>query len=676
MVFRLRYFSLIFSLLLIFLFPSCDCADDLTGKLTGPCEEDSDCATGVQCVDGFCQGDSSNGGEFDDVGDDILDVEDNGGANSGENGIDNGGEVDDCPDRPTCEDIGAECGSHPDGCGGTIQCGGCGEFDYCGSGEDSGRCMQCVPKTCADYNANCGILPDGCGGTIECGGCTAPEICGGSGMPNVCGAENTGPCQGELCEHQRFCLDNKATTLTGVVYAPNGEFILPNATVYVPGVPLEHLPPIDTGAICQRCEDEDLGAPIAGAITDANGRFEIRHVPSGVPFPLVIKIGKWRRVVMIDPVTECETTALPKALTSLAGSMSPDRPHDNIPKTAVVTGRVDAMECVLRKLGVVDTEFTRHTQDGAIHMYRSNGATPDQELANACSGVCSSEGCTDHNQSCGGSTLLLQHLAHHLYSDQARLNSYDMVIYDCDGQGYREHYRTPYIDNMKDYLDSGGRLYVSHFAHDWMRATPEFSGVYDASAAFGMFDTPVSAPAENQCGRVAYSRNHVTTGPGNNGRAFPGYCATTGLTNNERELAKMLFDLGACISDTGEPPPPVCEPQTCESAGAECGQISEGCGGPPIDCGSCAEGLECGAQGQPNICGEPCTVLSCEDHGAECGQVFDGCGEMLNCGECEGEFLCEERICVPPPCRPAGEECESSGQCCSRICGGGICVVN
>jgi len=36
----------------------------------------------------------------------------------------------------------------------------------------------------------------------------------------------------------------------------------------------------------------------------------------------------------------------------------------------------------------------------------------------------------------------------------------------------------------------------------------------------------------------------------------------------------------------------VCEPTTCEAAGAECGEIDDGCGG-TLDCGGCSDGVAC-----------------------------------------------------------------------------------
>src|SRR3989442_15100673 len=37
----------------------------------------------------------------------------------------------------------------------------------------------CTPTTCAAQGKNCGTIPNGCGGTLTCGACTAPQTCGG-----------------------------------------------------------------------------------------------------------------------------------------------------------------------------------------------------------------------------------------------------------------------------------------------------------------------------------------------------------------------------------------------------------------------------------------------------------------------------------------------------------------
>jgi hypothetical protein len=89
---------------------------------------------------------------------------------------------------------------------------------------------SCTPLTCAQQGIQCGSAPDGCGGTLQCGSCTAPEICGGGGVPGVCAppggacalgsfgqgagegsviptCENTNPCSGYPGGYVVSCTD-------------------------------------------------------------------------------------------------------------------------------------------------------------------------------------------------------------------------------------------------------------------------------------------------------------------------------------------------------------------------------------------------------------------------------------------------------------------------------------
>jgi len=56
----------------------------------------------------------------------------------------------------------------------------------------------CTPTTCAAQGKNCGTIPDGCGGTLTCGVCTAPLTCGGGGVANVCGTGAPAPATAAL----------------------------------------------------------------------------------------------------------------------------------------------------------------------------------------------------------------------------------------------------------------------------------------------------------------------------------------------------------------------------------------------------------------------------------------------------------------------------------------------
>jgi hypothetical protein len=75
------------------------------------------------------------------------------------------------------------------------------------------------------------------------------------------------------------------------------------------------------------------------------------------------------------------------------------------------------------------------------------------------------------------------------------------------------------------------------------------------------FNTPYGSPENAICGRVAYTAFHVSA-DGNGGgvgaspfaaSVFPGHCQGD-LTDQEKVLLYMLFDLGACVT-TDEPPP-------------------------------------------------------------------------------------------------------------------------
>ena len=61
---------------------------------------------------------------------------------------------------------------------------------------------------------------------------------------------------------------------------------------------------------CDRCGSTTSGDPLVIALTDATGHYTLQNVPAGTSFPLVMQIGKWRRIVTIPAVQACTTTTL------------------------------------------------------------------------------------------------------------------------------------------------------------------------------------------------------------------------------------------------------------------------------------------------------------------------------------------------------------------------------
>jgi MYXO-CTERM domain-containing protein len=91
----------------------------------------------------------------------------------------------------------------------------------------------------------------------------------------------------------------------------------------------------------------------------------------------------------------------------------------------------------------------------------------------------------------------------------------------------------------------------------------------------------------------------------------------------------------------------VCTPLTACPAGADCGTLSDGCGG-TITCGtgSCVAPKTCGGGGTQNVCG--CKATNpCAANG--CGSMTDSCGNAVMCGTCGKGDVCVANACVAGP---------------------------
>ncbi|MBT3865865.1 hypothetical protein HOF78_02045 [Candidatus Woesearchaeota archaeon] len=87
-----------------------------------------------------------------------------------------------------CVNVGLNCGSVSDNCGGTIDCGTCSGNETCGGGGTANVCGSggCTPLTqaeaCDNPGFNCGSVSDGCASTYDCGTCSGNETC----SANIC----------------------------------------------------------------------------------------------------------------------------------------------------------------------------------------------------------------------------------------------------------------------------------------------------------------------------------------------------------------------------------------------------------------------------------------------------------------------------------------------------------
>jgi len=418
---------------------------------------------------------------------------------------------------------------------------------------------------------------------------------GGSLFPMSSGG-GTGSCVGLECQ-QVQCSGGEKTTVTGTVFEPGGKVPLYNVIVYVPNAPLKD---IEDGASCDTCAASLSGDPVVAALTDTQGRFVLEDVPVGENIPLVIQVGKWRREFVLPKVDQCKENPTEAGTIRLPRNKA----EGHIPKIALTTGGADPLECLLRKVGIDDAEFTSENGDGRVHLFAGTlGATRFSDSLN------NGESFTD---------------ATNLWSSVNSLMRYDVLLLACESAQYAETKPESSREAMHEYAGLGGRVFASHWHNYWMEAgaglwpetadwdhqndPPEpFTGLIDTSFPKGQalsdwlvnvgasstagemdiqepqhtvatvnteystrwiyseapqvpgvqyftFNTPVGEAEADQCGRVVYSDIHVSEND-KFGEPFPEGCKATDLSPQEKALLFMLFDLSACITPDDEEPP-------------------------------------------------------------------------------------------------------------------------
>jgi hypothetical protein len=318
----------------------------------------------------------------------------------------------------------------------------------CGSSNDSG----------SKYNL-------GEGGASSSGGSSGASSGSGDGAS---GDGNTGLHIGctTLAMCQVACKDGGTTSLSGTVYDPAGKVPLYNVVVYIPTTAVQ---PITTGASCDQCGGNVTGNPLVTALTDAQGHFVLNNVPAGIQFPLVMQLGKWRRQVMVQSVTACQSTALTDKNTM---RLPRNQSEGNIPHIAIATGGADPLECLLRKIGIDDSEFSTAGGSGRIHLYGGAGVPSSTPPLVATSSFAPSLN--------SGASFATAHTT--LWNSLTDLKAYDIVLLACEGQptladadaggGNAGTKPAAALQAMYDYESNGGRVFASHWHDYWFEQGP------------------------------------------------------------------------------------------------------------------------------------------------------------------------------------------------------------
>ncbi len=198
--------------------------------------------------------------------------------------------------------------------------------------------------------------------------------------------------------------------------------------------------------------------------TAVDGTFTLNNVPENAVYTVVIQAGHWRR-----QFTETVGTS---SLTGLSLSMPSTHAQGDIPLIAINTGSADAVECVFRDMGVNSNEVTDDTVTsgatlgGRIHLYKGIHKP----------GAVATSSTPSESTLMGGTSA-------------TALNSYDMVMFPCQGQSASES--TSNIDQLIAYTSAGGRVFLTHYSSSWLNNNDTYLG-NSLSGAANWLSSPVS----------------------------------------------------------------------------------------------------------------------------------------------------------------------------------------
>jgi hypothetical protein len=291
---------------------------------------------------------------------------------------------------------------------------------------------------------------------------TGGDAGGAFNLDGSTGHVGGGPCamNGWNCKIDP-CDGGMGTTVTAKIYDPAGLVPLPNVAVYVPNSSLDD---ITTGPTCDNCATPVSGNPVASALTDATGTFVMNNVPVGTNVPLVIQVGKWRRVISLPQVNACQTNSFDDPKTF---RLPANQSEGHLPRIALAVGGADTLECLLRRIGIADSEFTDPSGTGRVNLYvndiygTAGVNTPTSSYAAGGAFPAFSQIFASFNAQADGGMVA---------GGGDPLSDYDVVMLSC--QGSQEAGRAVTSADkqaLKDFVDSGGRAFLAHYNYSWLR---------------------------------------------------------------------------------------------------------------------------------------------------------------------------------------------------------------
>jgi hypothetical protein len=343
-------------------------------------------------------------------------------------------------------------------------CDGCADASV---GSSSGKDASVGPEGGSSSEAG---SSDGSSGGGSPDGSASGSSSGSSDGGSESGSDGSGGADGGGCpaglQCNVACSGGGDTTITGTVYDPAARVPLNGVAVYVPAAPLQPLPRgVLTGADACSCGALFKSGAVVGTTTALDGTFTLHDAPVGAQVPLVLQIGKWRKVVTIS-VSACTANAQPDKSLHLPASVAAGS-DDAMPDIAVSTGSADTLECLLTRMGVASSEYVAGAATpGHVHIFAGGGPSGGTQ------GVGAPETPAMPGSPASNTSL---------WASQAQLMPYDLVLLSCEGgETYNANPAA-----LEAYLDAGGRVFASHFHYAWFSGPISSGQSYTAPSDWG-----------------------------------------------------------------------------------------------------------------------------------------------------------------------------------------------
>jgi hypothetical protein len=408
-------------------------------------------------------------------------------------------------------------------------------------------------------------------------------------------------------------------------------------------------------------------------------------------------LGKWQRAFSETTIVPCTANTLPANLTLPSTHL-----EGNIPQFAVDTGNVDTMECVLRKMGIADSEFVDPaiangvpTGTGRVHLYQGSivagGAVID-------TGTPTESALTE------SSTVM---------------NSYDVILFPCQGgQGtYSNKHGFPNtLANLLSFANNGGRVFATHYNYSLLYTNGTTTTGFKASANWsinkGTWGGPFTGNIDDD---VTFPRGQALASWLNQSSVYGGTYDQIPVNVIRNDFTSANAPAQEWVYTTNPPDSGLAHmdihytfdtPFTAGGAAGTCGRVvfsdfhvedaSNNQAKNKIFPAECSTGamtpqeklLEFMLFDLTSCVAPPmCTPLTCGQQNAGCGMVGDGCGGQINCGTCTSPQTCggggvanqcgypDGGACLPLTCSAQSITCGPAGDGCGHQLDCGSCVA-